>query len=282
MSQSIQSVLEQIQLVLSCEISDIQKLKIEKILTDFSKVAKKREPKDVSSFIEQNIRGCKNTLKLKKKNKIELTDLEEEIFKIKIKDVKTITEGNIFDFFNQEFEKLPDAKDTEKPKKEPNAFIKFKNEGHTTEEWQKLSETEKQALGKKSKTVKVSTRECLAIKKDGSKCTLKHSNENDYCSTHANYTGIPKIKVCSETCKATTKKGNTCSKHSIKNGFCALHQNVSDEKVEIDEIDEIEKSNEKSIEEKKIAQICSGMTKKGEQCNKKTTCSSGKCKTHNK
>jgi hypothetical protein len=65
---------------------------------------------------------------------------------------------------------------------------------------------------------------CVATKKNGERCTKKHTSDSLRCKIHENVIVKPvDIPMKKEQCCATTKKGEQCKKKASTNGLCSIH-----------------------------------------------------------
>jgi hypothetical protein len=70
---------------------------------------------------------------------------------------------------------------------------------------------------------------CVALRKDGERCTKRHTKTGNKCTIHEktflhdNVDTTKKVLLVKSKCCATTQKGEPCKKNAIDNGMCSVH-----------------------------------------------------------
>lgn len=70
---------------------------------------------------------------------------------------------------------------------------------------------------------------CVALRKDGERCTKRHTKDGNKCSIHektflhATIDSTKEVPLAKSKCCATTQKGEPCKKNAIDNDLCSIH-----------------------------------------------------------
>lgn len=67
---------------------------------------------------------------------------------------------------------------------------------------------------------------CVSLRKDGERCTKRHTKDGNKCSIHEKtflHASTKEIPLVKTKCCATTQKGEPCKKNAIDNYLCSIH-----------------------------------------------------------